>query len=230
MNYIWDYILQAEKAGFTEQEIRFLPAKVYSPYMELALPDLNQTQAEEVELEINPYYRYYSIFKGFFFPDNCKNSEVRLELFDILIHHLLVVDRYMGMNREEFFIRFLKKDIENGCFGEDTQREFLAFSKEEQKILLHQILTLYRVGTSVQLFQDTFSLLFPDCSIYRNTQEREEILIYLGMKKNQLAEQKVQLLIRIFLPLSYTYRVYWEYHFGIIEVDICMRIGHIALY
>lgn len=230
MNYIWDYILRAEKAGYTEQDIQFIPAKIYSPYMELSFTDLNQTQAEEAELEVNPYYRYYSIFKELFLPDNHENEEIRMELFDILMHHLLRIDRYMGMNREEFYIRFLRQDMQAGCFGEETQEEFEAFSKEEQKVLLHRILLLYRIGASVQLFQTTFPLFFPACNIYRNTQEKEEILIYLGEKRSPQAEKKRQLLIRIFLPLSYTYRIYWEHHFGIIGVDESMHIENIELY
>lgn len=230
MNYIWDYILQAEKSGHREKDIRFIPAKVYSPYMELSFVDLNQTEAKEKELELNPYYRYYSIFKELFLPDNQENTEVRLELFDILMHHLLIVDRYMGMNREEFYIRFLRRDILLGCFGEATQKEFQVFSKEEQKMLLHRILLLYRIGASVSLFQSTFPLFFPDCNIYRNTQEKEEVLIYLGEKRNLRAEQKKRLLIRLFLPLPYIYRIYWEHHFGIIGVEESMHMENIELY
>jgi len=230
MNYIWDYILRAKKAGYTEEDIRFVPAKIYSPYMELSLTDLNQTEAEEAELEVNPYYRYYPIFKELFLPDNHENTEIRVELFDILMHHLLRVDRYMGMNREEFYIRFLRQDIQAGCFGEETQKEFQDFLEEEQKVLLHQILLLYRIGASVQLFRTTFLLFFPECNIYQNTQEKEEILIYLGERKNEKSDKKRRLLIRIFLPLPYTYRIYWEHHFGVIGISESMRIGNIEMY
>lgn len=230
MNYIWDFILRAEKNGYTEQEIRFLPAKRYSPYMELAFSNWNQAEVEQAEVEINPYYRYYSIFKELFLPDMQENEEVRLELFDIILHHLLKVDRYMGMNQEEFYIRFLRRDVQKGCFGKETQQEFEAFSKEEQRVLLHQILLLYRVGDSIHLFQTIFPLFFPNCNLYQNTQEKEEVLIYLGEKKNQKAEQKKRLLIRLFLPLPYTYRIYWEYHFGIIGVAESMQIEKIELY
>lgn len=230
MNYLWDFILRAEKAGYQETDLTFLPAQSYSPYMELSFEDLNTSECENSVVELNPYYRYYQIFKDLFPPGEIESLPLRMELFDILIHHLLRIDRYGGMNKEEFFIRFLRRDIEAGCLGETVKNQFEIFSLEEQKILLQQLLLLYQTGEAFGILEHTMSLFFSNCSIYRNTREKEEILLYLGEKRTEELEKRNELLLTLFLPVSATCRVYWEYHFGIIGVDQTMQMDHIQLY
>lgn len=230
MNYLWDFILRAEAAGYKETDLTFLPAKSYSPYMELSFEDLNTSECENPVIELNPYYRYYRIFKDLFPPGETESLPLRMELFDILIHHLLHIDRYGGMNQEEFFIRFLRRDIETGCMGETVKDQFQTFSFEEQKILLQRLLLLYQTGNAFSILELTMPLFFLNCSIYRNTGEKEEILLYLGEKRTEESEKRKELLLTLFLPVSAACRVYWEYHFGIIGVDQTMQMDHIQLY
>lgn len=68
MNYIWDLLIKAENEGSGKQEIQFIPADTYSPYMELSNEMIN-TQTIDQIVEVNPYYRYYEIFKDLFPPE-----------------------------------------------------------------------------------------------------------------------------------------------------------------
>ena len=65
MNYIWDIIIKARQLGIDETKIKFIAAKSYSPYMELSNENINFKDIEQ-EVELNPYYRFFEIFKYFF--------------------------------------------------------------------------------------------------------------------------------------------------------------------
>ena len=42
--------------------------------------------------------------------------------------------------------------------------------------------------------------------------------------------KKVEFLKEIFLPIGLELDLFWEYHFGVIGVEITMRIGEIAVF
>jgi hypothetical protein len=231
MNYIWDMLIKAENAGIQKENITFKPAKVYSPYMELAFDELNSMFLEgSLEVEINPYYRFYDIFKNLFPPDLMEFDSLRNVLFDLLIHHLADTDAYMGMNKQEFYERFIRDDIKNDCFGIQVENRFNIFSEKEKQFLLNCIIRLYQLGESLQLLKEAIKGIFKKSSIYINTQDKDEILIYLGEKRNQIKHQKITFLLEFFLPVSYTIRIYWDKHFGIINVNETMKIDEIMLY
>lgn len=231
MNYIWDMLIKAENAGISKEKVTFKAAKVYSPYMELAFDELNSMFLDGfLEVEINPYYRFFDIFKNLFPPDYMEQESLRNVLFDLLIHHLADTDAYMGMNKQEFYKRFIRDDIENNCFGLQMEKKFDVFNKAEKQFLLNNIIRLYELGESLQLLKEAIKGIFKRSSIYINTQDKDEILIYLGEKRNQAKSQKITFLLDFFLPVKYTIRIYWDKHFGIINAEETMRIDEIMLY
>jgi hypothetical protein len=231
MNYIWDMLIKAQKAGLKKEDITFLRAKVYSPYMELAFEELNSGfQEDKMVVEVNPYYRYYDIFKNLFPPDFVEYEALRNVLFDLLMHHLADTDAYMGMNKTEFYKHFILEDIENGCFGQKLKESLAEFSEVEKQMLLERIIRLYKLGDSLQLLKETIHVIFSNSSIYINKQEKDEILLYLGERKNLSKEKKIQLILDYFLPVKYAIRIYWDKHFGIIDVKETMKIEEILLY
>jgi len=68
MNYIWDHAIKALQQGVDQDDIFYRYGQPFSPYMELSFIDINETKPQ-IEVEINPYYRYYSIFKELFEPN-----------------------------------------------------------------------------------------------------------------------------------------------------------------
>ena len=53
MNYAWEAVLQAEKAGWNRDKLRFVEANTPSPYIEVSMGDLSLEAPEEDTGEIN---------------------------------------------------------------------------------------------------------------------------------------------------------------------------------
>jgi hypothetical protein len=231
MNYIWELLIKAEHQGITKKEIHFTQAQNFSPYMELS-PLIINTQLIEHDhpIEINSYYRYFEIFKEIFHP-NCEvNEEIKEYLVDIVIHFLAEIDRMQGMNKREYYIRFLSREIVNHVFGKQMSDIFYTFEKNEQELVLFNILRLYRTGETLYLLKDTMKRLFTNCTIYTKSEGTDEVLLYIGKEKNGIDEAKILFVQTLFLPIGYKLEVYWKNHFGIIDVEETMQIDRIALY
>lgn len=231
VNYIWDLVIQAEQAGIETKDIRFTPACVYSPYMELSLPDLNTRALQHLEkVEVNPYYRYYALFKDLFDRNNEEDIELRHALFDIILHFLIRIDRSQGMNRREYAIRFVLRDMAEGRFGRRVSEAIPLFSRDEQEAVACNVLRLYETGEAVYLLRDTMRRMFRRSTIYVNCEDKDELLIYVGQEPSEAVRAKVELITDLFLPARFHTEVYWRDHFGIIGVDATMQLGRMALY
>ncbi len=229
MNYIWDLLIRAEDEGFAKKDIQFHLAKDFSPYMELS-PQLLNAQHLEQQVEVNPYYRYYEIFKNLFHPDNMNDLELREYFLDFVLHFLAEIDRMQGMNKREFSIQFILREIDANVFGNTVRDNMHAFTKKEKEMVVLNILRLYQTDDEIYLLKDTMKRLFKHCMIYVKSEEQDELLLYIGQKKSELNEMKVRLVQEIFLPVNFQTEVYWQNHFGIIGAEETMKLDRIALY
>ncbi|EAZ84141.1 iron-dependent peroxidase [Lysinibacillus fusiformis] len=229
MNYIWDLLIKTEDEGFQTKDIYFHLAQIYSPYMELS-PQLLNSQVVEQHVEVNPYYRYFQIFKDLFHPDHTSDKEFRDCLLDITLHFLAEIDRMQGMNKKEFYIRFILRDIQANVFGKRVRDHIKLFSKKEQEIVALNMLRLYQTGEEIYLIKDTLKNIFKNCFIYVKSEEKAELLLYIQQKKTEKNSKKVELIQEIFLPVGYHIEVYWQYHFGIMGLEETMMLDRIALY
>ena len=87
MKYIWELVALAKSQELRPTDIVFTSAKEFSPYLELSFEDLNDYSVPSVA-EVNPYYRFLVVFKDYFDPDYDGDSEIRTELFNLIIHYL----------------------------------------------------------------------------------------------------------------------------------------------
>lgn len=229
MNYIWDLLIRAEDEGLSKKDIQFHLAKDFSPYMELS-PQLLNARHLEQQVEVNPYYRYYEIFKNLFHPDNMNDLELREYFLDFVLHFLAQIDRMQGMNKREFSIQFILREIDANVFGNTVRDNMHAFTKKEKEMVVLNILRLYQTGDEIYLLKDTMKRLFKHCMIYVKSEEQDELLLYIGQKKSALNEMKVRLVQEIFLPVNFQTEVYWQNHFGIIGAEETMKLDRIALY
>ncbi len=229
MNYIWDYVINAERAGIPQRSVRFLMAQVYSAYMELSPTMLNLRKAEP-EIEINPYYRFDDIFKDYFHPDNQENVQLRNALFNMAIHFLADIDRRLGMTKTEYCIGFVLADIREGRLGDKMQQAISEFSLDEQDLVARNVLRLYRTGAMVDLLKDTITKIFPQSVVYVNCEVANELLIFLEYEPSAEYQTKLAAILEVFLPLRFRIEVYWDYHFGIIGNEEAMRVDSIVLY
>ena len=231
MKYLWEAALEAQKENIPLEYIHFVHSTNSSAYMELALPYLNQTGFDdEIEIEVNTYFRFYSIFKDIFSPDQSEFPNLRESLTNLILHALMENDVRRGMTKEEYYKKMLILDIENGVIGDAAKRIFPILKKEEQEILLSGWLRNYQVGNSLAIFIDMVHGLIDDSIIYHNNDCPKEILIYTALKKTNETEVKIQCLVDLFLDIEYQLEIFYEYHFGIIGIDDTMIIDEIALY
>ena len=229
MNYIWELLVRGRQQGLSGEEITFTYPERFSPYTELAFDHLNQSEVVTVA-EVNPYYRFNEVFKGYFHLDYLEDIEVREVLFDVLIHYLADLDSYMGMTKREYHINFTIREIGDGIYGETVKEGFQVCTLKEKKIIAENVLRLHQTGEGIYLFQDSIRKIFNKATIFANNSDRDMLLIHLAVPETKEREQKVELLKTIFLPFKYEMRIYWEYLFGVVGVPELMKQGEILMY
>lgn len=231
MNYLWEVVLEAKNAGMKQEDIRFCHSTNSSPYMEVSLDTLNQEDIRGIqEIEVNTYYRFYSVFKEMFRPEDQEYTSLRESLTNLTLHLIAGNDVRKGMTREEYNKKMLLKDIRTGCFGEETKHHFGLFNKAQQEVLLSGWLRSYQTGSSLTSFTDMVYAVIDNGIVYHGKDMPDEILIYTSLKNTSESEQKLSLLADIFLPVRYQVIVFYEYHFGIMGVDDTMIMDEIAMY
>ncbi|TCO71508.1 hypothetical protein [Marinisporobacter balticus] len=231
MNYIWDILFKADDQNIKREKIRFECAKNYSPYMEIAFEDLNTTEIDETLIvEINPYYRFFSIFKNLFDVNFDESMPLREVLLDISIHFLGNIDLKQGLSKQEYYKKYILQDIRNNIFSEEIKDNIKNFDKREKDILLSSMINLYTTGVSLELFKSVVNKIFEKSIVYTNQDNKKEILIYIGARQTQEIENKIQTLIELFLHIEFKVIIYWQYHFGILGIEDTMKIGKMVLY
>lgn len=230
MNYLRDVMLQAKYQKIPESNLRFQKAKVFSAYMEVSTTYLNQSEiGEETGIDVNPYYRFYDIFKDLFQPNMKDYSQLRENLCNLIFHLLAQNDVLSGMTREEYYKKLLYQDFKDIKFGEKAKETMQLYNREEREIILSGLLTQYETGSSLDIFKDMMNSLINNNIVYLSNQNSYEILIYIGQKKDTILVQKMNFLIEMFLQIPYYVETYYEYHFGIIDIEETMILDEIVL-
>ena len=95
MNYTWELAIKSYRKGIDPESITYLFDDDFSAYMELSFVDINETGNPPV-VAINPYYRYFGVFKDLLNPDLSLNDQEFREM-------LLNVDFIRNNLPEEIF-------------------------------------------------------------------------------------------------------------------------------
>jgi len=231
MNYIWDHAIKALHEGIDQDNIFYRYGRPFSPYMELSFVDMNETKPH-LEVEINPYYRYYSVFKELFEPNFVltENEETIEIVHDTTIHHLKDIDVLMGMCRREYYIRFMIRDMHNGHFGSYVQQNIGALTLEEQKIVGNNLLSLFDTAECIHLLKDTVRRIFKNAYIFSNAEEKDEIVFFLRTEETDEKWAKIEVIKYLFLPFKCNILIYWEHIFGLMGVPEMMKMGETMNY
>ncbi|MGN0145070.1 MAG: hypothetical protein ACI398_08805 [Clostridium sp.] len=230
MNYIWEALLKADKEKIKRNNIKFKKAEICSPYMEMSFEDLNLSLlSEEQEIDVNIYYRFYEIFKELFDINFTENREFRDTLLDIILHYLGELDLKEGICKEEFQKQFLLEDICEGVYGEVLADNIKDFDTKDLNIFLSGLITLYRSGTSIYLFNTVVRNIFRKSVIYRSQDKPKDIYIYLDEVKTKILERKIEAVLDTFLPINMNPFIFWDKHFGIIGIDKSMKLDEIVM-
>jgi len=222
MNYVWEVLLAAENEKTKRNEIRFLPAKAPSPYVEVSFAELNTTSLENAQVEVNPLYRFSDIFSELFSPDITEYQTLRGIFLDTVMHYIAETDLLSGMHRQEFFFWFLMEDIRKGSFGEKSADAFALFETGEQRMIVTYLLGLYRSARYKELFKGLIKGLYENAIIYEGRDRAEAIYLYIGRKDTEKERKKIHFLVDTFLPLSENVEIFYDKHFGIMDVEETM--------
>ncbi|AVQ29100.1 hypothetical protein C4N20_13725 [Fusobacterium ulcerans] len=232
-NFLW-YPLTSfiEK---NNENINFEISEIISPYIEVNMTNINNIQNEietsDVKVEINPFIRFNDIFQIITYPDfEEMEIELKKSLVNILFHLLGEMDLYLGQNKKDIIVKEIRKDIEKGCFGKDSTKLFKLFKEYEKHIVVDILYDMYCHLNMIEAFKKSIKKIFKDSIIYDNLSSDTNLVIYLNYIKTDENIKKVEFLKEIFLPIGLELDLFWEYHFGVIGVEITMKIGEIAVF
>ena len=230
MNYLWEAVLAAGEQGMDTDRLRFGMAERFSGYMELSNPYLNQQELSGLPvIEMNPYYRFYHMFKELCHPDQEEFPRLRESMFNMIFHLLAENDILSGMTRKEYYKELLFRDIREGLYGPLIPEEIGLFDRNGRETLLSGMLRQYETGSSLDIFKDMMEDLIEESIVYQSNDDFREILVFAGQREEEGIRKKMDLLIRLFVELPYHVEIYYEHHFGIMGIDCTMEMDEMVL-
>ena len=215
MNCIWEIALKAQKSGYNLEDLRFRNSESPSPYTESSFDFLNSDTIEENEIEVNPLYRFESVRKIF---------------LDIIFHYIAVGDLRSGGDKKELRAMYILKEIEEGRFLKSIRKTLLSLDFEKSKRIIFCLLDLCKCKDYITVFRRALRELYPKANLYVHSENLRKFTIFTGVDKTKEEVERMEMLEKLFLPISYETDVFWKYHFGIIGVDESMKIGKTAIY
>lgn len=229
MQYIWEVVLAAEKNGIREADLRYEVAEVRSPYLEVSFCDLNTQTVEQTVVEVNPFYRFFDIFSGVL-DINQKEYEKTKEIFvDAVFHYLALTDLRMGMSRKDYYFKFLVEELESRQFGRKAKAAIQLFSSYEKKYIVLALMDVISSRNYREIFKWLFQEIYQDSIIYKSMDCANELYIYVGSAETQEERKRVQFLLDTFLPIGVRTEVFYQEHFGILEIEETMILDKVLL-
>ena len=212
MNYIWEILLRARAQGLSDNELFFAQAEDCSPWYEQSFPCLNEDTVTGPVVEINSLYRFSEIFQDLL--HNMGDSEYLRHLFDAAVHILAAQETLSGLSKRDF--------------SASIAQALQLLSEEQKRGVASLLLAQYETGSSLLVFRQALTALYPQAMLYQLKPHPEQLLLYLGLAN---ADRRiVQMLEDLFLPLQYQVRIFWTKHFGVWDVDATLVFDEIEIY
>ncbi len=146
--------------------------------------------------------------------------ELRDILTDIILHHMADVDLRSFMNRNEYYIKFLISDMENGAFGNED--DFRLFSLVEKRFLVRELLSMYKTMEYMSSLKNIGDRMFPYAQVY--IRDNEEIVFYMREPKDEELEKKLNYVIKLFVPIDVKHKIHWMITYGIIGFENTIKV------
>lgn len=229
VNYIWEALLAAGENGIEEKELRFLEAREPSPYVEVSFADLNTTVLEKPEVRVNPLYRFSRVFSELFSPDVREYSETRALFLDVFLHYIARTDLLSGMHRQEYYFLLLGRELEDGAYGKQAAEAFSLFDAGQQRRILSSLTGLYRSAHYREIFRELVTALYENAIIYEERDRAEIFYLYVGRRETSSERKRIRFLADTFLPVNTEVKVFYDCHFGILDLEETMVTDRILL-
>lgn len=230
MNYVWETVIQADREGIPRDHLRFEPTRYGSPYTEVSSEIINRSTLGGGTVQVNPLYRFSNVFSQIFDLNLEDYGQLRETMFDIVMHFMAQLDLRQGLSRQEYYQRFFLRELVEEVCGEKAAEAVQYFGEGHLRRILHLILKLYICGSSIYLLREVMRNIYPDSIIYQNNEMAREVLIYVGFKETEEERTKITFLLDTFLPVNFEVFIFWDRHFGIIDVDETMVIDEMVLF
>ena len=230
MNYIWEIALCAADQGLPFEDVTLVPAKVPNPYVEVAFSDINQVTLYDEPIEVNVLYRFWYMFAEIVGIDFSDYLEMRDALINITLHYITELDLRQGLSRHEYYIKFLKRDVLAGKYGQSIKENLQCFEKWQRRYVLNSMFKLYLTGPSHLALKTLLKSIYPKSILYALMDTKKQLLIYLGIKQTETLVKQIQFICDMFVPLEYTVHLFWEKHFGIININETMIPDEIMIF
>lgn len=65
--------------------------------------------------------------------------------------------------------------------------------------------------------------------IYKNELDDKELYLYMNRKNNHTDEEQIEMIEKLFLPLDYRVRIFWDNHFAVLGEAQTLVIGEIEI-
>lgn len=230
MNYAWEAALAADQAGMQREEIRYVPVRTGSPYTEVTQENINSRGLGQKTVEMNPLYRFTKEFSAVFDINLEGYEKARGIFFRVAMQYFVQLDLRQGLSKQEYALRFLLEDLLEEVCGSQAARVVRQFEKEKIRRLLRLILKLYQCGSSIYLFREVMRCMYPDSLVYASNEAVRQVLVYVGGEEAEEERERLEFLQDMFLPINYQVYLFWEHHFGIIDVDETMVMDEMVLF
>ena len=159
-----------------------------------------------------------------------KYKDMREYFFDIFMQYMIQLDLRQGYSKKEYYYKFILKEILNKLYSNQNIEAIKCFNKEEVYLIFCFAIRLYNCGSSVFLFKQIMRMLYKKSIVYASNDYVDEYLIYIGKKETEEEIKKINFIVGMFLPINFKIHLFWENHFGIIDVEETMKIDEIALF
>lgn len=229
MNYVWEALLTAEAEKTDKQDLRFVLAKAPSPYVEVSFAELNVAELEDKPVAVNPLYRFSAVFEELFAPDNREYEKLKEIFLDVFLHYVAETDLLSGMHKQEYYFWFLLEDLQSGVLGRSAADTLLLFDQRERRLIVTALLRLYRSRYYGEIFRQLIRELYENAIIYAGRDKADAAYLYLGRPETEPERKRICFLIDTFLPIHEDVRVFYDKHFGILDVEETMQIDKILL-
>ena len=194
------------------------------------IKNLTMENVPKKESKINGFRRRNNIVK-----EEKENISVlrnfKKNIENNVINYLRELDFVSGTTVIDVICEKISEDIKKGVLGIDLKKYFLFLSKEEQEYVA---LLIYNEKINNVNCMKNFKLgikyFFIDSLIYRQKSEKNKIIVYINKPKNKVSVAKIKTLELLFLEFEMKLKVFWENHFGVVNVGETVKIDEIAVF